>query len=88
MVVTKDSIVYHAEGYQIDQTYKLSGKESGGTLMLDYLSAADHTESAVLEKTKDFGTVVNENKSYTWSSPYLDLSFGDGKSKVYVLKKE
>ncbi|MBB5635368.1 hypothetical protein HDE68_001256 [Pedobacter cryoconitis] len=88
LLITKDSIIYHAEGYQIDQTYQLSGKENGGALMLDYLNAAGHTESAVLDKTKDFGTIVNENKSYTWSSPYLDLSFGGGKSKVYVLKKK
>lgn len=88
LTVTKDSIVYHAEGYQVEQTYKLSGKENGGALMLEYLSAADHIESAVLEKTKDFGTIVVENKNYTWSSPYLDLSFGKGKSKIYILKKK
>jgi len=88
LIVTKDSIVYHAEGYQIDQTYKLSGKENGGALMLTYLSAAEHTESAVLEKTKDFGMVVHEKEIYTWSSPYLDLSFSGGKNKIFVLKKK
>lgn len=86
--ITKDGIVYHAEGYQIDQTYTLSGKEIGGALVLNYLSAADHTESAVLAKTKDFGTIICKNKNCTWSSPYLDQSFGNGKNTIYRLTKK
>lgn len=86
--ITKDSILYHAEGYQIDQTYRLSGKESDDFLKLDYLSTQDDTESAVLKKIKNFGTITNSNKFYTWSSPYVDLSFGKGKSKIYILTKK
>lgn len=88
LTVTKDSIVYHAEGYQIDQTYLLKGADNDDTLKLQYQSAKDNTASAVLDKTKDFGTVTNSNGSYKWHSPYLDVSFRDGKATVYTLNKK
>jgi len=88
LIVTKDSIIYHAEGYQIDQTYLLSGTENGASLQLQYKSAKDNTESAVLDKTKDFGTVTNDGTNYKWSCPYIDISFRDGKSSIYTLNKK
>ncbi|EHQ24976.1 hypothetical protein [Mucilaginibacter paludis] len=88
LIVTKDSVIYHAEGYQIDQTYLLSGTENGASLQLKYKSALDNTESAVLDKTKDFGTITKNGKDYKWTCPYLNISFTEGKSAVYTLNKK
>ena len=87
--INKDSILYRAEGYQIYQVYMLSATENPGhALKLHYLSAKDHTESAVLNKTRDFGTISFDGESLVWSSPYIDTSFGNGKkTKPYILKK-
>lgn len=88
LLITKDSIQYHAEGYQIDQTYLLSGTDSGSSLKLQYKSAKDNSESAVLDKTKDFGTLTKGNNSYQWTCPYIDISFREGKSTIYKLVKQ
>ncbi|RFZ89974.1 hypothetical protein D0C36_23745 [Mucilaginibacter conchicola] len=88
LTISKDSVVYHAEGYQIDQTYLLSATDNGSSLKLQYKSPIDNTESAVLDKTKDFGTFSNDGKTYKWVCPYIDISFGSGKSMPYKLNKK
>jgi len=86
--ITKDSIIYHAQGFQLDQTYLLSGKEVANALQLKYVRALRYSESAVLKKTKDFGQFSLAKGKYTWTSPYLHASFGQGAIKTYVLKKK
>jgi hypothetical protein len=88
LIIKKDSIIYKAEGHQIYQQYALSAKELGNALRLTFLKALDHTRSAVLDKTKDFGTFSRVNHKYTWIAPYLYESFGGAAKKTYVLKKK
>ncbi|KAF2516610.1 hypothetical protein [Flavobacterium foetidum] len=87
LVITKDSIMYEAEGYQLFHSYKLSAVENGNTLKLTFSKALRNTESVTLEKTKDFGVLTLQNNSYTWESPFMDAYYNDGKKKKYVLKK-
>ena len=86
--LSKDSITYLAKGYQLYQYYKLSATEKGNSLLLKYSESLDNTDSWVLNKTKDFGKITLEGSSYSWSSPYIDVNFSDGKSKKYILKKQ
>ena len=88
LTITKDSILFEAAGYQLFQQYLLNGKIEKNTMRLKYLSAIDNTTSAVLEKTTDFGSIVYDGKKYTWQCPYINLSFGDGKPKDYILEKK
>lgn len=86
--ITKDSILFHAEGYQLDQNYRLTATESDSGLNLHYKNAADNSESAVLRKTKDFGTITSKGKTYKWYSPYVVISFAGSKSGNYTLIKK
>ncbi|MFC6268178.1 hypothetical protein [Frigoriflavimonas asaccharolytica] len=84
--ITRDSIIYSAEGYQIYQKFLLSGKEINDKLHLNYLASIDGSNSAVLQKTKDFGVIRNTNGSLVWESPYLNAAFSD-KNKQHIFKK-
>lgn len=86
--INKDSVIYSVEGYQIYQKYKLSAIENNNTLKLKFQSALDDTDSAVLEKTKDFGEMVYDGKNYNWTCPYIDISFMDKKKITYILSKK
>lgn len=84
--ITKDSIIYSAEGYQIYQKFSLSGKEINDKLYLIYLTSIDGSNSAVLQKTKDFGVIRNKKGSLIWESPYLNAAFSD-QNKQHIIKK-
>jgi hypothetical protein len=88
LTIKKDSIIYEVAGYQIFQEYKLKGKINKGNLKLKFDKAIENTESAVLEKTKDFGEISFDDKNYNWVCPYMDVSFMDGKKTIYVLNKK
>ena len=85
--ISKNSIKYSVEGYQIDQRYILTGLNLNNNLKLKFHSALENTESGVLEKTKDFGEISFDDKNYNWVCPYNDISFMDGKKQIYILKK-
>lgn len=87
LTIKKDSIIFHAEGYQIDQNYLLSYQQEENTIKLFYDKTIDNFESAVLEKTKDFGKLTFSKGKYTWSCPYIDRSFTNDNIYIYLLKK-
>lgn len=82
--ISKDSIIYEIAGYQIYQKYLLTGKEVDNKLLLSYSKYLDGSESAILEKTKDFGNIYFDGKKYLWESPYLDFYYDN---KQYILNK-
>ncbi len=83
--ISKDSIIYEIAGYQMYEKYLLKGKViNSNILSLTYLKYLDGIESAVLEKTKDFGKIYFDGKKYLWKSPYLDFYYH---KKRYRLKK-
>ena len=84
MSISKDSIIYEIAGYQIYQKYLLTGKEVDNKLLLSYSKYLDGSESAILEKTKDFGNIYFDGKKYLWESPYLDFYYDN---KQYILNK-
>ncbi|QII72245.1 hypothetical protein [Apibacter sp. B2966] len=84
--ISKDSIIYEIAGYQMYEKYLLKGEEiNSNILSLTYLKYLDGIESAVLEKTKDFGKIYFDGKKYLWKCPYLDFYYH---KKRYRLKKE
>ncbi|WP_185289670.1 hypothetical protein [Chryseobacterium lactis] len=88
--ISKDSITYMAEGFQLYEFYTLIIKENKeNRIRLSFLKALDHTENAVyLKKTKDFGVITFIGGQYLWSCPYIDERFAERKKKTYPLKKE
>ncbi len=90
LLIKSDSILFHVEGYQIAQDYKLKITDTkDNQIKLFYDSPVyEGDESAVLQKTKNFGTIVFDGKKYTWNCPYIDESFTNGKKNIYILKKE
>lgn len=89
LTIKSDSVIFHVEGYQIAQDYKLKiNTANNNHLALYYDSSIYGDESAVLQRTKDFGIVTFDNNKYFWKCPYIDESFTDGKKKTYILKKE
>lgn len=86
--ISKDSVTYLAKGYQLYQYYTLSADEKGYSLILKYDTSLDNTDSWALQKTKDFGVITFDGKTYKWESPYIDENFSDGKKSNYILKKE
>lgn len=83
--ISKDSIIYSVEGYQIYHKFSLAAKESNNNLYLKFLNSQDGTNSWALKKTQDFGKIVIENGKYLWSSPFLNVSFTDNQPMVYQL---
>lgn len=88
--ISKDSITYMAEGFQLYEFYTLIIKENKeNRIRLSFLKALDHTENAVyLKKTKDFGVITFIGGQYLWSCPYIDERFAERKKMTYPLKKE
>lgn len=84
--ISKDSIIYSAEGYQIYQKFSLSGEERNDKLFLNYLDSKDNSYSRLLEKTKDFGVIKNEKGHLVWESPYLNAAFSDVNLR-HILRK-
>ncbi|GEM_PF-398560 len=87
LTITSDSVTYLAKGYQLYQYFNLSAEEKDGYLFLNYQNAMDNTDSWALEKTVDFGTLTSKKVGYTWSSPYLNTYFNDGKKVDYLINK-
>jgi hypothetical protein len=86
--IDKDTVTFTAEGYQLYQYYLLNVRGNDNELRFTYSEAIDDSfESAVLEKTKDFGTLIFDGKNYLWNCPYIDISFGDDKQETYILGK-
>ena len=88
--ISKDSIFFLAFGYQTAQNYKLNivnFEENKLNLVFDSYMI-NSGESAVLDKTKNFGTLIFDGKEYLWSCPYIDISFGDGKKVTYIVQKQ
>lgn len=89
LTIKNDSIIFHADGYQIAQDYKLKiTSTQANKIKLMYESSLTGDESAVLQKVKDFGTISFNGKKYTWSCPYIDKSFAKVKPTNYILKKK
>ena len=90
LLISKDSIVYSAEGFQLYEFYRLSAKENKSNILnLEFSEAIDNTQNTMhLQKTKDFGTFIFDGEKYSWTCPYIDESFTNGKKNIYVLKKE
>lgn len=87
LLISKDSIIYSAEGYQIYHKFSLDGEENKSKLDLKFLEAQDGTNSWALKKTHDFGKIIIENGKYFWTSPFLDISYTDNKPVRYQLQK-
>lgn len=85
--INKDNVIFELDGYQVYQNFILSATENNNEIQLTYKESIDDTKSWALEKTKNFGVITHSNDKYIWSSPYLDISFTDGKKNQYVLKK-
>lgn len=88
LTISEESVLYIAKGYQLYQNFNLSAVEKNNSLRFTFEKANDNTSSWALEQTKDFGKLVFDGKKYIWNSPYLDISFTDGKKHDYVLIKE
>lgn len=88
LTISKDSITYLAEGFQLYEYYMLSSKNNKKTITLNFLKALDNTENEIhLQKTKDFGIIGFDGKDYVLQSPYIDINLNDGKKQKYKLKK-
>lgn len=88
LIISKKSVNYIAKGYQLYQNFNLLAIGQKDSLVFTFEKANDNTGSWALEHTKDFGKLVFDGKKYVWSSPYLDISFTDGKKYSYELTKE
>lgn len=87
-LVTKDSLIYEAAGYQLFNRYELLGNIKNNSLQLKYNKLLDGIESAVLEKTKDFGSITFDGKNYFIESPFINQSFEVGTNRKYLLNKK
>ncbi len=86
--ISKDSVTYLAEGFQLYQYFKLKANVDGKSLSLNYEKSLDNTGSFAPGKTKDFGKITLENGKYLWESPYIDENFGEGTRQKYELQKK
>lgn len=84
--INKDNVIFELDGYQVYQNFILSATENNNEIQLTYKESIDDTKSWALEKTKNFGVITHSNDKYIWSSPYLDISFTDGKKINMCLK--
>lgn len=87
LIINKENVIFELEGYQVYQNFILEASEISNGIKLTYKESIDETKSWALEKTKDFGIITYKNGKYFWDSPYLDISYSDGKKFVYELKK-
>ncbi|KAF2333762.1 DUF5991 domain-containing protein [Flavobacterium daemonense] len=88
ILIKRNSVIFHVEGYQIDQNYELLFNEDGNKLNLTYKKSLDNFVSDVLKNNNDFGIITFDGKEYKWKCPYLDISFADEEKNIYILKKE
>lgn len=86
--ISKDSIAYTAEGYQLYHKFLLTASDNGNELYLKYTKPMDDTNSWALEKTKDFGKITIKNGKYLWESPFLNTSYTDNKKIIYTISKK
>ena len=87
--IDKDSVTYEATGYQVYQYYLLDAKVNENELHFTYSKTIDaNVESAVLEKTKDFGTLTFDGKNYLWTCPYIYIVYDSYKNGTFVLKRD
>lgn len=84
--ISKDSIIYSAEGYQLYQRFLLSAVEENSALTLKYKESLDGTNSWALKNTQDFGKIYLRNGKYIWESPFLNISFTNNQKMIYNLK--
>lgn len=85
--IKEDSVIYEASGYQLYQKYLLTALEKDSLINLSFNKILAGSKSAVLDKTKNFGTFSFKEKDFFWSCPYIELSFNEGKSNSFLLKK-
>ncbi|REC60669.1 hypothetical protein DRF65_19695 [Chryseobacterium pennae] len=84
--ISKDSVIYYAEGYQLYQRFLLSAVEENSILTLKYKESLDGTNSWALKNTQDFGKIYLRNGKYFWESPFLNISFTNNQKMIYNLK--
>jgi hypothetical protein len=83
--ISKDSVIYYAEGYQLYQRFLLNPIEENNTLHLQYKQSLDGTKSWALRKTLDFGKIYLKNGKYVWESPFLNTCFTNNQKIIYNL---
>lgn len=86
--IKSDSIIYEAVGYQLFQKYLLTSVSEDNSIKLYFNKLIDGSESAILKKTTDFGTITKKDTTFIWSSPYINLSFSRGEKQFYTLIKK
>ena len=87
--IDNDTVTFKAWGYMTDLYYLLNVKENENKLHFTYSKTIDaNVESAVLKKTKDFGTLTFDGKNYLWTCPYIYIVYDYDKKETYILKKE
>lgn len=88
ITINKDSLTYSAKGFQLYQLYSLSVIERNNTLRLTFEKDLNNANSLALKKTKNFGIITFDERSYKWVCPYIDINFNNRKNSIYILKKE
>ncbi|MGU3373827.1 hypothetical protein [Chryseobacterium sp. M5A1_1a] len=83
--ISKDSVIYYAESYQLYHKFLLKAVENNNSLDLKYQESLDGTNSWALTKTHDFGKLYLKNGKYMWESPFLNISFTNNQKVTYIL---
>ncbi|PWN66521.1 DUF5991 domain-containing protein [Chryseobacterium oncorhynchi] len=86
--ISKDSVIYYAEGYQLYQKFLLKVVENNNSLDLKYQESLDGTNSWALAKTHDFGKLYLKDGKYMWECPFLNISFTDNQKVAYLLNNK
>ncbi|MFP3831716.1 DUF5991 domain-containing protein [Chryseobacterium sp. SIMBA_028] len=86
--ISKDSVIYYAEGYQLYQKFLLKVVENNNSLDLQYQESLDGTNSWALAKTHDFGKLYLKDGKYMWESPFLDISYTNNQKVTYLLNNK
>ncbi len=90
LTISGDSIIYKATAYQVYQNYLLDAfpVNKGKLFKLNYKMSLDSTQSAVLNKTHDFGIIQMNEETLQWQgSPYLFENFEIPLESVQILYK-
>lgn len=86
--ISKDSVIYYAEGYQLYQRFLLNAVEENSALILKYKESLDGTNSWALKNTQDFGKIYLRNGKYVWESPFLNICFTNNQKMMYNLNNK
>lgn len=86
--ISKDSVIYYAESYQLYQKFLLKAVENNNSLDLKYQESLDGTNSWALAKTQDFGKLYLKDGKYMWESPFLNISFTNNQKVTYILNNK